>query len=189
MPDDHERSTSELTRFLNELGTGESADAAGLMPVVMRELKAIAEACFRSERPGNTLQATALVNEAFVKLFDGPKVEWNGRKHFYAVAAKAMRHLLVDQARRRERRGAREHQTLDRAIAAASGIDVDLIDLDEALRELADLDDREARVVELRYFGGLENREVARVLDVSVKTVERDWRSAKAWLADRLAGC
>ena len=178
------RSEAELTRFLNELGAGESTDTTRLMPVVFEELKAIAESCFQRENPGNTLQATALVNAAYVKLFDQRRVEWSGRKHFYAVAAKAMRNLLVDQARRRRRA---EPMTIDRAIASASGIDVDLIDLDAALTELATLDERQSAVVELKYFGGLTIAEIAPMLEISTATVEREWRSAKAWLADRLA--
>jgi RNA polymerase sigma factor (TIGR02999 family) len=178
-----------LTRFLNQLGNGASDDPTRLMSILYAELRAIAEGCLRGERPGHTLQATALVHEAYVKLFDPRQVEWKGRKHFYVVAAKVMRRLLVDQARRRKRRGRdRNPPTLDLAIAAASGIPVDLIDLDAALDELAALDERQSRVVELKYFGGLEVADVARVLDASVTTVERDWRSARAWLASRLGG-
>lgn len=180
-------SPAELTRFLNEVGRGTTPDTTQIIQVVYAELKAIAEGCVRSERPGNTLQATALVNEVFVKLFDQSRIEWAGRKHFYAVAAKAMRRLLVDQARRRQRRKKAETPaTFDQAVADASGISVDLIDLDAALEELAVLDDRQSRVVELKYFGGLEVEEVAKVLEVSKTTVEREWRSARAWLARRL---
>lgn len=180
-----EHRPAELTRFLNDLGRGTTPDTTQMIQIVYAELKAIAEGCFRSERAGQTLQATALVNEVFVKLFDQNRVEWAGRKHFFAVAARAMRRLLVDQARRRQRR-AKAEATLDRAIADASGITVDLIDLDTALDELAALDARQSRVVELKYFGGLEVADVARVLEVSKTTVEREWRSAKAWLARRL---
>ena len=182
-----EPSPAELTRFLNDLGRGAAPDTTQMIQIVYGELKAIAEGCVRAEQPGHTLQATALVNEAFVRLFDQRQVEWAGRKHFYAVAAKAMRCLLVDHARRRKRQAnPAEPATLDRTIAEASGITVDLIDLDAALDELAALDERQSRVVELKYFGGLEVAEVARVLEVSKTTVEREWRSAKAWLARRL---
>lgn len=176
-----------LTRFLNQLGNGESTDTTRLMSILYAELKTIAEGCLKGERPEHTLQATALVHETFVKLFDSQHVEWKGRKHFYVVAAKVMRRLLVDQARRRQR-GRRDASppTLDRAIADASGIPVDLIDLDAALDELAELDERQSRVVELKYFGGLAVADVAKVLDTSVTTVEREWRSARAWLASRL---
>lgn len=182
-----EQSPAELTRFLNDLGRGAPPESTQFVQLVYAELKAIAEGCFRRENPGNTLQATALVNEVFLKLFDRSSIEWNGRRHFYAVAAKAMRRLLVDSARSRKRRGnAETPPTLDLAIADASGIEVDLIDLNAALDELAALDARQSRVVELKYFGGLEVEQVAEVLDVSKTTVERDWRSAKAWLAQRL---
>lgn len=182
-----EQSPAELTRILNELGRGTSPESTRFVEQIYAELKAIAESCFRREHPGNTLQATALVNEVFLKLFDQSSIEWNGRRHFYAVAAKAMRHLLVDSARSRRRRGdARTPPTFDLAITSASGIEVDVIDLNAALDELAALDARQSRVVELKYFGGLEVEEVAEVLDVSKTTVERDWRSAKAWLAHRL---
>ncbi len=178
---------AELTRYLNELGRGDAGAPTQLIDVVYAELRAIAVAYLRSERPAHGLQATVLVHEAFVKLFDHRQVEWTGRKHFYAAAAKAMRRLLVDEARRRQRRVPTEQTpTLDRAIADASGIEVDLIDLDVALDELARLDARQSRVVEFKYFGGLEVDEVARVLEVSTTTVEREWRSAKAWLARRL---
>ncbi|MCA8956795.1 MAG: sigma-70 family RNA polymerase sigma factor [Planctomycetes bacterium] len=180
-------SPGQLTRFLNELGHGGNADATEMMGIVLTELRRIAEASASSERPGRTLHPTALVNEAFVRLFDGPRVEWVGRKHFYAVAAKAMRHLLVDQARRRKRNpSAGAPEILGEPIADAGESDVELIDLDAALEELTALDPRQGRVVELKYFGGLEVAEVARVLDVSKTTVEREWRVARAWLARRL---
>lgn len=178
-----------MTRFLNELGRGETSDTDQMFGFVYAELKAIAVGYLRSERPGHDLRTTTLVHQTYLKLFDRRQVEWAGRQHFFAVAAKAMRFLLVDEARRRKRRIATEDApTLDVAITKASGIEVDLIDLDTALDELALLDPQQSRVVELKYFGGLEVAEVARVLEVSVTTVEREWRSAKVWLADRLRG-
>lgn len=181
-----ERSADELTRLLNELGRGATPDTTEMVRIVYAELKAIAEGCLSAERPGITLQATALVNEAFVKLFGRRDVEWEGRRHFYAVAAIAMRRLLVDAARRQRRRPRADTPTLEEAIAAGSGIEVDLIDLDAALDELAELDARQSQIVELKYFGGLAVADVARVLDLSKTTVEREWRAAKAWLARRL---
>lgn len=161
------------------------------MPYLYGELRAIAEGCLKSQRPDHTLQPTALVHEAYLKLFDATELAPNDRKHFFRLAARAMRQLLIDHARARgrdKRAGDRGEVTLDEAIGAAAGIDFDWLDLDEALTDLAALDERQARVVELRYFGGLEVDDVAQVLDVSRSTVERDWRAARAWLGVRLDG-
>lgn len=180
---------AELTRFLNELGRGQASDSATLISHVYAELRSIASGYLRSERPSHGLQTTGLVHDAFLRLFDERRVEWAGRRHFYAVAATAMRRLLVDEARRRRvRQAAPPALTLDQAIASASGLDVDLIDLDAALEALSSLDERQARVVELKYFGGLEVAAIAQVIEVSPSTVEREWRVAKAWLAKRLTG-
>jgi RNA polymerase sigma factor (TIGR02999 family) len=179
----------DLTRFLDDLAHGDADAAATLMPHVYGELKAIAEGYMIRQRADHTLQPTALVNEAYVKLFDRSVIDWKDRGHFYALAARAMRQLLVDHARARRRKkrgGGRREVTLDEAVAKAAGIEVDLLALDEALRELAELDPRQAQVVELRYFGGLEVAQVAQMLEVSVTTVEREWRSARAWLGSRL---
>ena len=180
---------AELTRFLNDLGLGHSEAEGDLMPHVFGELRRIAAAYLRGDRPGETLQPTALVNEAYLKLFGSAELEWDSRKHFFVVAAKAMRQLVIDHARRRsseKRGGGRQAVTLDEHVAQATGIDFDLVDLDAALVEFEALDERRCRVVELRYFAGLEVEEVARVLDVSTTTVERDWRFARAWLGRRL---
>jgi RNA polymerase sigma factor (TIGR02999 family) len=180
----------ELTRYLEALRAGEAGRVEGtLMPLVYDELRTIASACMRGQRVDHTLQPTALVNEAFLKLFKTPEAGWNDRKHFYAVAARAMRQLLVDHARARrgdKRGGGRDRLPLDVAIAQAASIDVDLIDLDAALTELSEMDRQQAQVVELRYFAGLEMAEIADALGVSKSTVEREWRFARAWLGARM---
>lgn len=180
----------ELTLFLDALrdGDGEGAERA-LMPHVYRELRAIATACMRGQRPDHTLQPTALVSEAYLKLFRRTDAKWNDRKHFFALAAKAMRQLLVDHARARsaeKRGGHREDLSLDAAVSQAAGFDFDLIDLNDLLDEMAGFDAAQARVVELRYFGGLEMQQIADVLGTSLSTVEREWRAARAWLFVRL---
>ena len=179
----------ELTRFLNDLGRGDAAAEEALMPHVYAELQRIAQASLRGGRPDATLQPTALVHSAFAKLFGASVSEWDNRKHFFVVAAKAMRQVIVDHARRRgrdKRGGGRLQVTLDEGLSIENEPDEQLLDLDEALRELEVQEARQARVVELRYFAGLEMSEVAEVLDVSKATVERDWRFARAWLARRM---
>lgn len=182
-------SPEELTRFLNDLGRGDLSAAETLMPHVHEELRAIAESQLRRERSGHTLSPTEVVNEAFLRLFKPERVSWNDRRHFYALAAKAMRQLLVDHARRRKRLkrgGGKEALTLDQAFTAGSEIPVDLLDLNQALEDLSDVNPAQANVVELRYFGGLDVAEVASVLEVSKRSVERQWRAARAWLGSRL---
>ena len=178
-----------LTGFLNELGRGKAGAAETLMPHIHAELLSMAEHQMQRERQGHTLQPAELVNEAFLRLFRPERVSWNDRKHFFALASKAMRRLLVDHARRRTRlkRGGGERvKTLDQAFSEGSEIPVDVLDLHQALEQLSDLDPLQADVVELRYFGGLEVAEVASVLEVSTRTVERQWRAARAWLGNRL---
>lgn len=183
---------AELTAFLDALRDGGAPEAEeALMPHLYAELRRIAEACMRDQRPNHTLQPTALVSEAYLKLFQRSEADWNDRKHFFALAARAMRQLLVDHARSRgrvKRGGGAEAVTLDVAVAAAGGIDHDVLDLDEALCELAELDEQQARVVELRTFAGLEMAQIAEVLGVSLSTVEREWRASRAWLGVRLGG-
>jgi RNA polymerase sigma factor (TIGR02999 family) len=180
----------ELTRFLSDLGRAGAERDAELLPQLLAELSVIARATLRSQRQGHTLQPTALVNEAYMKLASGEGAHWKDRKHFFATAALAMRQVLVDheRARRREKRGgAGQAVTLHTHMGGeALGPEVDLLDLDEAIAELEALDERRARVVVLRYFGGLEVEEVAEVMQVSRTTVERDWRAARAWLWQRL---
>lgn len=183
-------SPHELTRFLNELTTGRTDRALTLMPYVYDQLRIIAHSHMRRPRGDTTLQPTELVHEAYLKLFDPEHVSWNDRKHFFALASKAMRQLMVDHARSRNRQkrgGGREELTLDEAFVAGGEMPFDLIDLDDALEALFALDERQGRIVELRYFGGLEVDQVAEVLSVSSSTVERDWRAARAWLGVRLS--
>lgn len=184
-------SPDELTGYLNALGRGQRDAAESLMPHVYAELLAIAESHMRRQRDQHTLQPTELVNEAFLRLFPPDRVSWNDRKHFFALASKVMRQLLVDHARRRDRlkRGeGQPAQSLDQAFTRGSEFPVDLLDLDLALEELSGLNPLQGSVVELRYFGGLEVAEVASVLDISKRTVERHWRAARAWLGLRLEG-
>ncbi len=178
-----------LTRYLRDpRGAGEGlADEA--MPIVYRELREIAGAHLRRARSAGDLQPTVLVHEVYVKLLGDGGAAVHDREHFYALAARAMRQLCVDQARARaagKRGGDRVAVTLDEGLAQAADLDVDLLDLDAALGELAQLDPREARVVELRFFGGLSMDETARALGISLATAEREWRAARAWLGRRL---
>jgi RNA polymerase sigma factor (TIGR02999 family) len=178
----------DVTQFLKAIGRSNDAEAR-VMPFVYGELKAIAKACLHNQNPGNSLQPTALVHEAFLKLFGREDLDLQDRKHFFRLAAMAMRQILIDssRARRRLKRGGDQAAiSLDEAIGAAAGIDFDWIDLDQALTELAERDERQARIVELRYFGGLDLSEVADNMDLSKSTAEREWRSARVWLGVRL---
>jgi RNA polymerase sigma factor (TIGR02999 family) len=161
-----------------------------LLPTVYDELRRIAAGYLRHERPNHTLEPTALVHEAFMRLVDQQDMEWQNRAHFLGVAAQAMRRVLIDHARARradKRDGRLERVTLDEAIAAADVKHVDLIALNDALERLEALDPRLCRVVELRFFAGLSNKEAAEVLGVSVATVDRDRATATAWLRRELA--
>jgi RNA polymerase sigma factor (TIGR02999 family) len=158
-------------------------------PIVYRELRAIAAAHLRRARRPDDLHPTSLVHEVYAKLLGDSGAEVHDREHFYALAARAMRQLCVDNARARraqKRGGNRVAITLDEAVARVTGLDVDVLDLDAALSELAALDQREARVVELRFFGGLSMEETATAIGISLTTAEREWRSARAWLGQRL---
>ncbi len=163
--------------------------ASKLFPLVYDQLKAVAESYFRRQPADHTLQPTAVVHEAYLRLVDQPHAKWNSRAHFLAVAAKAMRHILIDHARRRQaarRGGDCEQRTLMESLTPAPESAVDLLVLDEALTRLGQLSERMARVVELRYFGGLTVEEVARVIGVSKRTIEGDWETARVWLAREL---
>jgi RNA polymerase sigma factor (TIGR02999 family) len=179
-----------VTLLLEASEKGDKGASARLMEIVYGELRALAGSYARAQDKNHTLQPTALVHEAFLKLVTVPSEGWKDRAHFFAVAARAMRQVLMDHARakRTQKRdaGAFERITLDGSVAPEAGRDLDLLALDDALQELAELDPRAHRVVELRYFGGLTVEEVAPILSVSVTTVESDWRSARAWLATRL---
>lgn len=178
-------STSEVTRLLKDWGNGDSAALDQLMPIVYAELRAIAARYLRRERQDHTLQPTALVNEAYLRLVDQKQVEWQNRAHFVGVAAQMMRRILVDHAKshnRAKRGGGAQRVTLDEAVALVEGRADDLLELDAALTALEAFDQRKSRVVEMKYFGGLSVEETAEVLQVSVITVARDWKLAKAWL-------
>jgi RNA polymerase sigma-70 factor (ECF subfamily) len=160
-----------------------------LMARMQPELRRIAARYMRRERAGHTLQPTALVNELYVKLMDGATVEWQNRAHFLAVAAQQLRRILVDHARQRQsekRGGGLQATTLGEASAIARPFEENLLDLHIALEELASLDPRAAQVIELRFFGGLTEKEAAEVLGISVATLKRDWEAGRAWLVDRL---
>jgi len=177
---------ANITQLLVAWSEGDAAALPALAPLVERELHRIAASYMANERREHTLQPTALVNEAFVRLVGWNKVRWQNRAHFYGVAAQVMRRVLVDFARSRQRGkrgGAALHVTLNEALDhAAPSRDADLVELDDALRLLERLSSRQCQVVELRFFGGLELEEIAHVLGVSIGTVRRDWSLARAWL-------
>jgi RNA polymerase sigma-70 factor, ECF subfamily len=181
----------EITQLLQEWREGKGEILDRLMPLIYDELHRQASRYLRKERAGHTLQTTALINEAYLKLIDQRDVVWQNRNHFFAIAAQAMRRILVDYARERHREkrgGAAENLPLDEAAFVVSPEKgVDLVALDEALNRLAKLDERQARVVELRYFSGLSIDETAEILGVSNVTVRRDWDFAKAWLHSQLS--
>lgn len=175
----------ELTRLLVDWGNGDEAALERLMPLVYDELRRLARHYMRRERPGHTIQPTALVNEAYLRLVEQQNVPWQSRAHFFGIASRLMRQILVDYARARnyrKRGGGGQQVSLSEAAGAVGGRAAELLALDEALVSLAALDEQQARVVELRYFGGLTIEEAAEVLGVSHATVERDWRAARAWL-------
>ena len=178
--------TEEITSLLIEWADGEPAALEKLLPIVYGELRAIARARLKRELPGQTLQTTDLVHEAYLKLVNQKRVRWQNRGHFYAIASQAMRRILVDRARarNREKRGAGAlHESLGAAnVATSTPSPFDFVVFDEALRRLADLDQRKAQIIELRFFGGLSVEETAEFLKVSPITVARDWKMAKAWL-------
>jgi RNA polymerase sigma factor (TIGR02999 family) len=184
------RAETEITDLLLAWNEGEPSALQELAPLVDAELRRLARSYLRRERAGHTLQTTALINEAYVRLIDSRRVRWENRAHFYGLAARVMRQILVDFSRRRnyQKRGGGLHQiTLVEAFAVEPGNDPDLLALDEALQELATVDQRKAQVVEMRFFGGLTEKEVALALNVSPETARRDWRLAKAWLLRRLS--
>lgn len=180
-----------VTEALNSLAKGDERALDRLLPVVYRELKRLAAGYLRSERAEHTLQPTALAHEAYLRLVGREKIEWQNRAHFLGVAARAMREILVDHARRRKamKRGGGQALTVyDESLPVAGGRPVAFDDLDQALVDLSRLSERQAKVVELRYFGGLTIEETGEVLGVSPVTVKRDWATARAWLYRELTG-
>ena len=178
-------SEEEVTALLRRWRDGDEAALDKLTPLVYDELHRLAHKYIRRERPGHTLQTTALVNEAYVRLVDQNSVDWQNRAHFFGVAAQVMRHILVDYARQQtavKRGGGVERFNLDEGLIVSKESAAELVALDEALKALSDLYPRRSKVVELRYFGGLNNKEASEILNVSETTIERDWRFARAWL-------
>jgi RNA polymerase sigma factor (TIGR02999 family) len=182
--------SQNITRMLKDWSGGDREALDQLLPFVYDELHRQASRYLRRERSDHTLQTTALIHEAYLKLIDQKEVEWQNRAHFFAVAAQAMRRILVDYARtrKREKRGGDDVKLqLDEAVNVSSGEkSIDLVALDEALTRLSTFDERQARVVELRYFSGMTEEETAEVLGTSPATVRRDWNMAKAWLHSQL---
>jgi len=175
----------DVTILLKKLTAGDNNASSELMSAVYNELRRLAASYMRRERPDHTLQATALVNEAYLKLVNQRTTDWQNRAHFYGVAAQLMRRILVDHARgrlREKRGGGQKMVSLDEPLLADERQAGALLELDEALQRLAQLDPRQSRVVELRFFGGLTVEETAKVMGVSPKTVKRDWAVARAWL-------
>ncbi|MEW6365073.1 MAG: ECF-type sigma factor [Acidobacteriota bacterium] len=181
----------ELTQALNDWIKGDRDALAELMPPIYDELRRMARRALRAERPHHTLQATALVNELYLRLVGLNNLSWQNRAHFFAIAAEMMRRILVDYARTRNRAkrgGGLEPVSLDVSMVIAEQAGLDVTALDEALQELTAMDQRQGRVVELRFFAGLTNEEIAEVMGISVATVKREWVAARAWLHRRILG-
>jgi RNA polymerase sigma factor (TIGR02999 family) len=179
-----------ITELLVGYGRGDKEALDQLMPIVYDELRRQAARYLRRERPGNTLQTTALIHEAYVRLVDQRNVQWQNRAHFFGIAAQLMRRILVDHARakkRVKRGGSDVRVSLGDATVAVKGQDLDVVALDEALQRLAQIDEQQSRVVELRFFSGLTVEETAEVMHISTATVKRDWSMAKAWLHRELS--
>jgi RNA polymerase sigma factor (TIGR02999 family) len=178
-------SSHEVTQLLQAWSAGDQAALEQLAPLVEAELRRLAHCYLRQERPGHTLQTTALVNEAYLRLIDWKQVRWQDRAHFFGVSARLMRYILVGYAKRRPRRksvGRLQQVSLDEALEVSAGRRTDLVALDEALHGLAAFDPRKSQIVELRFFGGLSVAETAEVLKISPVTVMREWNKARAWL-------
>jgi RNA polymerase sigma factor (TIGR02999 family) len=177
-------SSHNVTQLLIAWNDGDQAALEQLVPMVHAELYRLARRYMGRERAGHLLQPTALVNEAYMRLIDWKNVEWKNRAHFFSVSAQLMRRILVDFARRRPRLAGESapHVSLDEVLTASAGRGDDLVALDDSLNSLAEIDERKSRIVEMRFFGGLSNEEIAEVLDISTVTVIREWNKAKAWL-------
>jgi RNA polymerase sigma-70 factor, ECF subfamily len=183
--------SAEVTQLLLAWRAGDAAALERLVPLVHAELRRIARGYMRKEQAGHTLQTSALVNEAYLRLIDAQQVAWQNRAHFFAISASLMRRILVDFARERRARkrgGSAQQVVLDDAMLVGRARGEDVLAVDEALHALAKLDERKSKVVELRFFGGLNEAEIAEALQVSGETVRRDWRLAKAWLLKHLSG-
>ena len=174
----------EVTLLLGKLSDGEENAPEKLLPLVYEELRKLAHGYMKNEREDHTLQATALVHEAYIRLIDWQNVSWENRAHFFAVAAQVMRRILVDYARQKNanKRDFGQKIALDEAVSFSSEREINLIELDDALEELAKVDKTQAKIVELRFFGGLTIEETAHTLGISPSTLKREWIIAKAWL-------
>jgi RNA polymerase sigma-70 factor, ECF subfamily len=191
MKKDPPQQEHEITQLLAEWREGNQAALDELYPLVYDELHRLARRYMSRERKGHTLQTTALINEAYVRLVDQRSVHWANRSHFFAISAQIMRRILIDHARRHayaKRGGGAQQVSLDETATVALGDLSEFLRLDEALKSLAELDPRRSQVVELKYFGGLNNDEIAGVLKISKNTVIRDWNMARAWLYRQLTG-
>lgn len=191
MKKDPPRQEHEITQLLAEWSGGNQAALDELYPLVYDELHRLARRYMSRERKGHTLQTTALINEAYVRLVDQKNVQWANRSHFFAISAQIMRRILIDHARRNtyaKRGGGAQQVSLDETATVIHDNLSEFLRLDEALKSLAELDPRRSQVVELRYFGGLNNDEIAEVLKISINTVIRDWNMARAWLYRQLTG-
>jgi len=180
-----EPSANEVTQLLIDWGEGDKAALDKLLPLVDEELRRLASRYMRRENPGHTLQTSALVNEAYLRLVEQKSVHWQNRAHFFGIAAQLMRRILVDHARSHQyakRGGGAQKVALDEAAMLTQERAAELVALHEALTELSGMDERKGRIVEMKFFGGLTTEEVAEVLRVTPRTIEREWRKAKAWL-------
>jgi RNA polymerase sigma-70 factor (ECF subfamily) len=184
-----EPADGDISKLLRAWSGGDQAALERLTPIVYDELHRLARRYMKRERPGHSLQTTALVNEAYMRLVDYERMQWQDRAHFFAVSAQLMRRILVDYARRHnlKRGGGVQHVSLEETVAVG-GQHVDLVPLDDAMNALARIDPRKVQVVEMRFFGGLSVEETAEVLKVSPVTVKREWRAAKVWLYRELTG-
>ncbi|MCO6511695.1 MAG: sigma-70 family RNA polymerase sigma factor [Aridibacter famidurans] len=181
----------EITQLVLAWGKGDQDAFDRLMPFVYGELRRLAHAYMRRQRSDHTLQTTALVNEAYMRLIDSSQVRWQDRNHFFAMSARLMRRILVDFARAKnaqKRGGGDQKVTFDEELPVSDSKEADLLALDDALTRLAELDERQSRIVELKYFGGLTEEEIAEYLEISARTVRRDWSVARAWLYREITG-
>jgi RNA polymerase sigma factor (TIGR02999 family) len=182
--------SADITLLLRSVAAGDRADVDRLMAAVYDDMRRIASTHLAAERADHTLQPTALVHEAYLKLVNQHTANWNDRLHFFSIASQIIRRILIDHARERKaakRGGGARAISLDDANVAAPQQDLDLLALDDALRQLAEIDARQARIVELRFFGGCSVDEIAELLDIGRRTVDRDWMAAKAWLFCQLS--
>jgi len=186
----YKEAVGEITLLLRAWSEGDQSALERLAPIVYDKLHRLAGRYMRRERPGHSLQTTALVNEAYMRLVDYKRMEWQNRAHFFAVSAQLIRRILVEHARRHnlKRGGSLQHVSLDEVAVVGGSRSADLVALDDAMKRLAQLDARKEQVVEMRFFGGLSVEETAEVLKVSQVTVMRDWSTAKAWLYRELTG-